>query len=247
MDTISLNKCIDCQKTLQEPVILPCGESICKKHTKPDDPNQTKFDCKSCEQTHEIPSGGFIPNKRLEQMINYQIKNSLFDTNLVEAKFNCTKLNEMLDELDLLHRDPKYYISESIGELKFKIEIKREEFKMKIDREAEKLIDEMKEYQDECYTNVESASYQPILSSYKTEAQTIRSKLVEFENELKKIEENASDLTSEKIRQDTEELILSIRDHAPKLKADLLLGDKFGDSNWKKEEFQKIDFNPIEM
>lgn len=58
--------CIECKNLLEYPVILPCGESICKKHIHTD---KTTFFCQVCCAEHSIPGDGFPANKALEKFL----------------------------------------------------------------------------------------------------------------------------------------------------------------------------------
>jgi hypothetical protein len=139
-------KCPICKKIFNVPVILPCGESICKEHVI----KKTKIYCEVCDEDHLIPSGGFISNKKLEQMIASKVYKLNFDAEYVNATNKCKKLDEMLDEINLLNQDSRNYICEVIGELKRDVGLKREEFKAQIDVEAEAAIKKLIKYETEC-------------------------------------------------------------------------------------------------
>ncbi len=57
--------CKYCEKSLKDPILLPCGESICHEHV--DKINSIK--CPSCPETHDEPVNGFTINRALREMI----------------------------------------------------------------------------------------------------------------------------------------------------------------------------------
>ena len=56
--------CKACFMILEAPVVLPCGEIICKKDVEELFPGS----CFHCSQKHAIPDEGFPSEKRLEKM-----------------------------------------------------------------------------------------------------------------------------------------------------------------------------------
>ena len=66
-------KCSECENMLEKPVILPCGESVCRKHipvVAKEGGENPKFYCKVCDDSHHVPSDGFPANKALEKFFN---------------------------------------------------------------------------------------------------------------------------------------------------------------------------------
>lgn len=60
-------KCIECKNILEDPVILPCGDSVCRKHIPTEDGEVRTFTCKMCCIDHRVPRAGFPTNKVLEK------------------------------------------------------------------------------------------------------------------------------------------------------------------------------------
>ena len=63
-------KCAKCCKILSNPVLLPCGESICKCHINDDKSTQSVM-CNECNVVHS--NWSFPENKALSKMIAAQI------------------------------------------------------------------------------------------------------------------------------------------------------------------------------
>jgi hypothetical protein len=56
--------CKQCNRYFKSPSILPCGDTICKKHVIND-----KIRCPNCNQEHIIPEQGFPINKAILEMM----------------------------------------------------------------------------------------------------------------------------------------------------------------------------------
>lgn len=61
----------------------------------------------------------------------------------------CNQMSDQIEQVRQVVNDPFYYAHEQIGELKRRIYLAREEFKLQIDQEAETLVLELEEYERE--------------------------------------------------------------------------------------------------
>ena len=138
-------KCAICREILESPVILPCNDTICKKHVS----NQTKdlIRCEKCGVEHQIPANGFHANNALQEIIEAEISHFDFGSVHKEAKKSCKSVEEALKELEVILKDPHFYTNERISELKNSVQLKGEELKLIIDQEMKKLIDRFEEYE----------------------------------------------------------------------------------------------------
>ena len=66
-------KCDKCERTLDEPRILPCGETICSLCASSIcvDSNY-QFDCLVCFKKHEMPKQGLLIIKRLLKILSIE-------------------------------------------------------------------------------------------------------------------------------------------------------------------------------
>ena len=64
----SLIECLMCKNKFEQPVLLPCGHTVCKKHST----LNNQISCAECDQTHEIPKKGFPENKLADRLIQYE-------------------------------------------------------------------------------------------------------------------------------------------------------------------------------
>jgi chromosome segregation ATPase len=139
-------KCRQCRCVSESPVILPCCHSVCKKHEQ----ERTRVVCSECECEYEVPKGGFQENIALSQIIASGISEVELRHEHKDAIKASNQVKEKLDQVKKLVMDPIYYIHERIGELKMRVDLAREEFKLKIDDEAESILRNLEEYENEC-------------------------------------------------------------------------------------------------
>ncbi len=68
--------CINCEGRLEEPKMLPCGETICSFCVSSFNIVDKMFDCVLCKQKHDMPKNGLPNNKRvnIKTPTNRQIK-----------------------------------------------------------------------------------------------------------------------------------------------------------------------------
>jgi hypothetical protein len=162
-------KCAICREILETPVILPCYDTICKKHVLNNINDVIR--CEQCGVEHQIPTNGFHPNNALQEIIDAEIANLELGSVHKEAKKSCESVEETLKELEMILKDPHFYTHEKISELKNGVELKGEELKLIIDKVMMKLIDRLEEYERESKEYISS-------NEFKVESQ-------KFEKELK--------------------------------------------------------------
>ena len=64
--------CSKCNERLDEPRILPCGETICFHCAAFIQVNSSKFECVLCDQKHTMPDEGLPINKKLLVFMSIQ-------------------------------------------------------------------------------------------------------------------------------------------------------------------------------
>ena len=139
-------KCSICHEILESPVVLPCNETICKKHVS-NQLNDNFFRCDKCGVEHQIPTNGFPPNIALQNIIEVGIAGLDFGNVHNEAKKSCESFEKLLQEVEVLLKDPYIIAHERISELKNSVQLKGNELKLIVDEEIKKLIDRLDEYE----------------------------------------------------------------------------------------------------
>lgn len=148
-------KCFHCLKQLKSPVLLPCGQSICKEHV---DKPATTIACIQCEKGHEIPANiGFPANKGLELIINAQIDQLNLGQVHLDAQQACDQLRDAIGSLEALVENPESYICEQIDDLKRRVDLKCGQLHEAIDDEADKVIRSLKKCQRDLVADLKAS------------------------------------------------------------------------------------------
>ena len=143
-------KCKSCEGILSKPVILPCGHSICKRHEKNE--NRT-VECIKCNESFEIPINGFASNRDLESLLESDL--NIYDE--YNSYFNSfTQFQELLEHFNRVKNDPELRIHSVLSDFRNKVDLKREELKQNIEKEALKMIEKINEFEIECKSNLKS-------------------------------------------------------------------------------------------
>ena len=142
-------KCKLCAKLLKQPVFLPCGHSICKRHEIEENENR-EIRCIKCNIHHEIPANGFAPNRDLESLLEYEINELDLGEEYNTALQHLTHFEYLLDQLNRIKSDPETRINSVLSDLRNKVDLRREELKQEIDKEALEMIEKIDEFEKEC-------------------------------------------------------------------------------------------------
>ena len=168
-------KCAICREILESPVILPCSDTICKKHVT----NQTNnlIRCEKCGIEHSIPTNGFPTLPFLEEIIKSEIGQLDFGSVHKEAKKSCESFEKALKEFEVLLKDPHFYTHERISELKNIVQLKGEELKLRIDEEMTKLIGKLGEYERQSKEYLSSNEFKVESTKFHSELKRAQSNL----------------------------------------------------------------------
>lgn len=187
--------CSICNDLLEDPVILPCSCTICKKHVdeKVNEISET-FECPKCKVDHDIPMNGFVFNSivvSLMELSSLQSKREEAEKKAAIKSFSYLK--DLFDEFKRINENPELEIDRVIEELKNKIDLRREEAKIKIDNEALELIDKLEKYDKQ----LKEALSEKVLSSEidKEMMKSLESKISAYgddENKLKDLKAGSS-------------------------------------------------------
>lgn len=176
MDKISnLIKCFNCTNVLDSPVLLPCGHSICKKHTIN---YHGRILCHTCELEHSIPDGGGFPeNKALAGIIDSKIYDFYLGDEYKAAKKSCQHFEELLSRIENILNDPYNYAYEEIDNLKNLIQTKCEEMILGINQKLEEIIHKLDKYKGDFKANFSTEEYLAKSASLELTKETSRKEL----------------------------------------------------------------------
>lgn len=164
-----------CREILESPVILPCNDTICKKHVL----NQSNdvIRCGKCGVEHRIPINGFQPALALQEIIEAEIGHLDFGSVYNDAKKSCQSFEEALRDFEVLLKDPYAYIHERISELRNAVQLKGEELKQIIDQTMKKQFDRLEDYERQSKMHISSNEFNEELKKLGDELKLAQSNL----------------------------------------------------------------------
>jgi hypothetical protein len=152
----SLFNCELCQDLIVDPVVLPCGETVCKIHTE--DLSQMEK-CKFCMDNHKTPRNGFPSNKSLKNLLDLKANRiSLNFSKFNDYRTTLADLNTKLKEFEEINNDPENYISEYFGELTRQVDLRRETLIKDIHHHSDELLQNIDRLKEECVANSKKAT-----------------------------------------------------------------------------------------
>ena len=120
----SILKCKLCFNLLHDPILLPCGKTICKSHSS----EVNKSQCPLCPETHVMPGKGFPMNEVVQELLEIELnKLNINFKHFDECKLLIRELKTSLNGIETLEKDPAYYITEQFQELNRQVDLKKGE------------------------------------------------------------------------------------------------------------------------
>ena len=152
METIdNIIKCNLCSNILAEPIILPCGTTICKKHV--DEllsNNEVEIYCYSCNAKHHISKNvTYPPNKVADALIKKRFDKldfADFGEEYNNAQKALLSLKLAYENYEKKRTHPDTFVTEFFNNLIREIDVKRDELKEKIDKLSDTLIEDLRIY-----------------------------------------------------------------------------------------------------
>ena len=153
--------CKLCHETLEGPIILPCGKTICSKHLL----NETNnFKCNLCENSHDKTLDKFPVNQTVNELL--QICDEYVDLNSINlgkeynlAKEKLKHLNDLINESELLIKDPAFYINDYFSKLRNEVDLSKDQKIQDIVQKHEEIINELKEIELKCISETQSKQF----------------------------------------------------------------------------------------
>ena len=185
MDRIlNIINCSICHEIFESPVILPCNDTVCKKHVK-DQIKDDFFRCDKCGVENRVPSNGFQPLPFLEELIKIAKDGLVFCSVNNEAKKSCESFEELLKEIAVALKDPFFLSHERIRVLKNSAQLKGEELKLIIDQEMKTLFDILDDYERQSKEYLSSNEFKVESEKLETELKSAYSNLDSWLESLK--------------------------------------------------------------
>ena len=136
--------CDLCNKLLVDPVVMACGNFICKMHLNKLITNaqnaKSTFICEICKEEHLIPKKGFMVNNRLQKQLRLELNALKMSPVFDECMKEIDDAKENVDKIEFLEKNAENYIYDYFEDVKRQVDIRREDLKFKIDKYSDELI-----------------------------------------------------------------------------------------------------------
>ena len=136
-------KCNFCNAQLEDPIHLPCFETICRKDSEKLLGSADTFQCTFCEQTHTRPVNGFPSDKRLKNLLDLQLNQINFAkmfTHYDACIFDLSQLNAQLDTIESIEKEPDDFIYSYFEDIINQVDIQRDKLNEAIEDYSEELV-----------------------------------------------------------------------------------------------------------
>ena len=147
--------CEYCNRQFEWPVILPCGETICKRDLKDlyKEDEKNIIMCYFCGEEHHVEKrDGFPKNKLIIKLIEEaSMETDAFSVKRFHrAKKLCTLLKHKVEHLETIQKNPSYYLETFFNQLIREIDNKKDYCKLLIDTIYENMVKEVDLFRFEC-------------------------------------------------------------------------------------------------
>lgn len=135
----SIFDCNLCNNLLVQPVTVPCGTNLCKRHLEnlvAKSPKEaTSYKCEICKDEHQIPAQGFNVNMQLASVLELKLSSILYN---FSRKINETQDN--MAKVESFDIDSDKTIYEFFTDLKGQVAMRRRNLIEQIEKDSWNII-----------------------------------------------------------------------------------------------------------
>lgn len=146
-------KCGICKGVVVQPVILPCGHSLCKRHEEEIRNDTAKGICMTCYEPFSVPTSGLTPIKSLENLLEKKIDLIDLGKDYKKAEARLQSFRKLCKELYKKHDSANGIIHDTIDKIRERILKSKRDYEIKIEEEAASLLELVNDYEKECTAN----------------------------------------------------------------------------------------------
>lgn len=176
--------CNYCSSVFKEPIVLPCGETVCRKDLAEFTSTSTHIECYFCQQQHMKPSTSheYPVVKQLVTLIelgNHNInlgETFAFGRNLInESSLKITELNS-------INENKALFLNGFFERLINEVIMKRDQMKLEIDIHFNQILADLRQHKSDCEANL--SKLETFDSFLKKELDSYKLKLANWHNAL---------------------------------------------------------------
>lgn len=211
---VKLFTCSLCEKFFENPVVLPCGASICKQHVSQnkiskndsedtidsvdDDDDETErsssidfeYECGLCHSNHSVPEDGFPSNIYITAFFQLNLhlnKKAIEELELIK------QLDLSINELRVLNNDPDNFVFDYVSTIINKIDSERERLIAKLHEVSSVMINKLNSFREECKANFKN--FEGLINENKSIITNLEQKSKKLKKKLRKpqLDQNLAD------------------------------------------------------
>ena len=164
--------CSKCSKHLDEPRLLPCGNTVCNKCASLLISSRSKmFGCALCRGEHALPDKGFPLNMSLLKLIEQKPTNVYRGKVVENFKANLESINEDKIRLEQSLKNGADAIKKHCLHMMNDVQLSAEAATRKINELSDSMIEEIKKHEDECiaaYQKAQKLNFDPTIKQIDT-------------------------------------------------------------------------------
>ena len=213
--------CKWCSMKLVDPVVLPCGKTICSSHQvkfKRGKDNKKKAVCKLCDKEHRLSINESFPvNDVVLNLLCSRIEklnfNDLDSYKSAEEKFR--DLSELKEQFDRNKGNPDEFVFKYFSSVRNQIDLKREELIQEIHKFCLRLVEEVNAREKECSENLKHIDMQEVPEFVKK----LEKDLIQWDASLKQliVDESTWKMTSAKATEYIAQLKVELKEQEERM------------------------------
>jgi hypothetical protein len=176
----------DCNFYYKDPIMLPCGSTICKEHLDKVDDNKIEK-CWFCNEEHLIPENGFVINKTVDNIMRLYYHLDPLHKEVIKSFDDLELSIENYEKIN-----PEEQIFDYFGQIQNRVDLHRESLIKQINDKSDEITKTLKEKEKKCQDNMIKLSKQE-MTKLKSES------LTSWKHQLRNPNINQNELNSLKI------------------------------------------------
>ena len=223
-----LKTCEYCNKEFEVPVLLPCGETLCKKHVRDmlKEDHHNMIICFFCSLEHHYSDkkNHFPENKIVTKLIELNAQNERIETCVSESIDSYEELKTKIQELEQASANPSGFLHGYFTSLKNRIDIKKTECDLIAEKIHTKMVNDLHLFETECQTALDVESHG---KKTKLDLNQLKEKLNELKRNIHYLQNTEDKKEIEIVNSELLKLKTSIDFELAELKDKLFLGMEF--------------------
>jgi len=112
--------------------------------------SEKSFKCGICQVEHVLPKEGIVINRHIQNALDIKFNTLKHNPVYEECKKVIVEAQSNLDQVEVLDKDHESFIYEYFEDIKRKVDLRREELKLRIDNSSDDIIQSIEKTKESC-------------------------------------------------------------------------------------------------